>query len=119
MVIKRVYIFDQVNLQAVINLENREKPEMLLDWGEDVSKLGLLISTKMTQAEEIAGKPVFKYGKDIAFIAGQYTIVAMIENEEKERIKKILSRIYKTLLKEKPVTSNEMGEIAIKVLEKS
>ena len=118
MVVKRIYIFDQVNLQAVINMEGKEKPELLLDWDEDVSKLGLLISAKMTQTEEIAGKPVFKYGKDIAFIAGQYTIVAIIENEEKEKIKKVLSRMYKTLLKEKPITSNEIGEIAIKILKK-
>ncbi len=114
--LKRLYIFDQVNLQVVIDISDTRNPVMILDWSEEASKLGLLISTKVSQAHEFAGKPVFKYKRDIAILAGKYTLVLMFEDEDKNRVKKILSKIYIELEKSNPLTSNEMGEIAIRIL---
>ncbi len=115
--LKRVYVFDEVNLQVILDF-TEENPKVIYDWDEDISKLSLLISTTSTKVLESAGKPVFKFHKDIALIVGKYSIVAFFEGLKRESVKTLLSSIYKKLIKEKPVTANEIAEIVIKVLNK-
>ena len=114
--IKRIYIFDEVNLQTIIDLSGGF-PKAIFDWDEDISKLSLLISTTSSRVIEKASKPVFKYTDEMALIVGKYSIVATIENVGREEVKEILSKIYKKLMKENPVTSNEIADLVIKIFE--
>jgi len=101
---------------VIIDFDEEEKPTLVLDWDENVSKMALLISTKASRLSEKAGKPIFRYKKDMAVMTGKYTLIAIIENEEREKIKRVLYRIYKDLLEKLPITSEEIGNIAIKNL---
>ncbi len=115
--LKRVYVFDEVNLQVILDFTSKN-PRAIYDWDEDISKLSLLISTTSSKVLESAGKPVFKFHKDIALIVGKYSVVAFFEDLRREDVKTLLSRIYKKLIKEKPVTANEIAEIVIEVVNK-
>jgi len=115
MVIKRIYVFDEANLQAIVDLESGE-PKLVLDWSPEVSKLSILVSASKIKITEASDKPIFKFSEDIGMIIGEYIIVAILENEEKENVRKMLSRIYLNLKKEKPVSSDEIGEIVINSL---
>lgn len=112
MVIKRIYVFDEANLQAVVDLES-DQPRLVLDWSSEVSKLAILVSASKIKISEASDKPIFKFSGDMGMIIGEYIVVAMIENEEKENVRKLLSKIYLNLTKEKPITSNDIGKIVI------
>jgi len=112
MVIKRIYVFDEANLQAVVDLESGE-PKLILDWSPEVSKLAILVSASKIKLSETSDKPIFKFSGDMGMIVGEYIVVAMVKDEDKENVRKILSKIYLNLTREKPITSDDIGKIVM------
>lgn len=118
MTVKRIYVFDEANLQAIIDLEG-EEPRVFLDWSTEVTKLAMLVAAAKLKISEATDKPVFKFTDELGMIIGEYVVVAFVEGEEKENVRRLLSKIYIDLVKEKPISSDEVGETVLRVLQRN